>query len=167
VLTRGALALSLLAGGPASVEPPADDEVIIVATEDADTPFAFEPAELTVEVGATVRWRNITTDVFHTVTFTDSLERRRDNGVFNESLFAAGDIVAYTFDEPGTYAYFCQPHSAFMAGTIVVAADDEPAADEQSSVWPWWIALAAGSVALVAAAVLTWGSRSRHTVTDR
>jgi plastocyanin len=74
---------------------------------------------VTVKAGTTVRWVN-EDPVFHTVTSTDSLDRLRPNGVFNRSLFARGDAFEYTFTRPGTYHYFCQPHSAFMTGTVRV-----------------------------------------------
>jgi plastocyanin len=86
---------------------------------DPDHPFAFSPAEVTVRAGTTVRWVN-EQDVFHTVTSTDSPAPRRPNGLFNRSLFARGQTFEYTFRRAGTYHYYCQPHSEFMAGTVHV-----------------------------------------------
>jgi plastocyanin len=74
---------------------------------------------VTVKAGTTVRWVN-DDPVFHTVTSTDSLDRLRPNGIFNRSLFARGDVFDYTFTRPGTYHYYCQPHSGFMTGTVRV-----------------------------------------------
>lgn len=92
---------------------------LVPRTADAERPFGFEPESVTISAGTTVRWVN-TTEVFHTVTFSDSVERRVTNETFDQSLFAAGSTVERTFDTPGTYAYFCQPHSAFMFATISV-----------------------------------------------
>jgi plastocyanin len=86
---------------------------------DPEHPFAFAPADVTVKAGSTVRWVN-DADVFHTVTSTDSLESRRPNGLFDGSLFSAGDTFEFTFRNPGTYHYYCRPHSEFMVGTIRV-----------------------------------------------
>lgn len=61
-------------------------------------------------VGTTVRRVN-ELDVFHTVTFTDSVEERVSNGTFDASLAVRGATVERVFDTPGTFAYFCQPHS--------------------------------------------------------
>jgi plastocyanin len=39
-----------------------------------------------------------------------------------EGLLDAGDTFEFTFDEPGTYRYFCIPHEdQGMVGTIVVS----------------------------------------------
>jgi plastocyanin len=167
VLTAAVAGLVALAGSVIAVDAdPAgapDDSVLLVATDDPARPFAFEPAELTVTSGTTVRWRNETAEVFHTVTFTDSLQTRVDNGVFNESLFGPGVEVAFTFDEPGTYFYFCQPHAEFMAGTIIVEGSEAAAG---STAWRWWAAGSAGAVVLIALVVFTL-RRRRRTVATR
>jgi plastocyanin len=92
---------------------------LVPRTGDEERPFGFEPESVKISAGTTVRWVN-TTEVFHTVTFSDSAKQRVSNGTFDESLFAAGATVERTFTGPGTYAYFCQPHSAFMFATIIV-----------------------------------------------
>jgi plastocyanin len=86
---------------------------------DPDHPFAFRPREVIVRAGQSVRWVN-DDGVFHTVTSTDSLERLRPNGRFNKSLSRRGETFAYTFRQPGTYHYYCQPHAPFMVGTVRV-----------------------------------------------
>jgi plastocyanin len=161
VLRRSAaLAVVVLSGSTPLADPvePAANEVLLVATGDEDATFAFEPVELTVDAGTTVRWRNTTGEVFHTITFTDSLDQRVASGVFDAQVFDEGDVVEFTFDEPGTYAYFCQPHSEFMTGTIVVT---EPGGGPTT--WRWWAAWIAGSVVLTTLAVIT-ARRRRPTV---
>jgi plastocyanin len=86
---------------------------------DADRPCRFEPARATVRVGQTVRWVNAG-DVFHTVTSTGSLDRREPSGRFDRSLAGRGESFEFRFDVPGTYAYYCRPHSEFMFGTVEV-----------------------------------------------
>ncbi len=95
-------------------------EVRTVRTGDDAAPFAFEPATLTIQVGDTVRWVN-DDGVFHTTT-----SRARDGGSNGDdwtgTLGSKGVTFEHTFDEAGTFAYFCQPHASFMEGTITVEA---------------------------------------------
>jgi plastocyanin len=86
---------------------------------DPERPFGFRPEAVTVPVGSSVRWVN-DDDVFHTITSTDSLSVRRPNGLFNKSLSRKGEAFTYTFSSPGTYRYYCQPHTDFMFGTVRV-----------------------------------------------
>ena len=102
-------------GGPA-----ANVQVGLVSRPgNPDQPFAFAPMEITVPVGTTVRWTN-GDDVFHTVTSTARLAPRRPSGLFGRSLIRKGDTFQYTFRNAGTFHYYCQPHSAFMVGTVTV-----------------------------------------------
>ena len=91
--------------------------------------IAFDPDRLEVAAGTTVRWTNEDEGVAHTVTsgkpkkegipgLSEDREGRPD-GVFNDELDDAGDTFRFTFDEPGTYRYFCAIHAP-MTGTIVV-----------------------------------------------
>lgn len=90
-------------------------------TEDPDRLYAFDPQELEIPVGTTVRWVN-TGDVFHTVTSTETLQTRRPSGVFDATLAAEGESFEFAFSEPGTYHYYCRPHVGFMFGTVTVTA---------------------------------------------
>jgi plastocyanin len=86
---------------------------------DPERPFAFRPTEVTVRAGQSVRWI-ADDDVFHTVTSTDALEPRQPNGRFDRSLSRRGQTFRHTFERPGTFNYYCQPHSQFMFGTVRV-----------------------------------------------
>jgi len=97
---------------------------LVPRPENADQPYAFDPVELVVEAGTTVRWVN-DEDVFHTITSTDHFARRVPNGLIRERLSRAGQSVEVRFDTPGTYAYYCQPHADFMLGTVHVVATAE------------------------------------------
>jgi plastocyanin len=88
-------------------------------TSDAEHPFAFRPAEVTVRAGQAVRWVD-DDDVFHTVTSTDRLEPRQPNGRFDASLFRHGQTFTYTFRRAGVYHFYCRPHVEFMFGTVRV-----------------------------------------------
>ena len=72
--------------------------------------FKFTPAELTVPLGATVRWTN-TDDTPHTVIATDKS--------FRSPPLHTGDHFFFTFTKTGDFAYFCTLHPQ-MTGTIKV-----------------------------------------------
>ncbi len=96
--------------------------------------LTFEPKTSTIETGETVIWTN-ESDIEHTVTaYEDDIpdeaayfasggfesERAARNRV-NEGLIAPGENYEHTFDQSGTYGYFCIPHeSSGMVGTVQV-----------------------------------------------
>jgi plastocyanin len=75
----------------------------------------YLPYSLEVIAGDTVSWSNDDTAA-HTVTSRNS---DGPDGVFDSSLFMAGNTFEFTFDEPGTYSYFCMVHP-WMTGEIIV-----------------------------------------------
>ena len=96
--------------------------------------LAFEPKTATIKTGETVKWTN-EGDVDHTVTaYEDEIpdkaayfasggfESERDaRNHLKEGLIAPGGVYEYTFEQPGTYGYFCIPHeSSGMVGTVEV-----------------------------------------------
>lgn len=110
--------------------------------------------------GTTVRWVN-TLDVFHTVTFADRGGRRVSNGTFDRSLATAGAMAERRFDTPGTFSYFCQPHSAFMAGRVTVDAGARGAGDDAGAAVPVRSALVVAAVVAVVAGLLLLAARRR------
>lgn len=73
--------------------------------------FAFEPPAITLKAGGEVTWLN--SDVApHTAT----ADNRSD---FDTGKLTTGKSRAISFDEPGTYTYFCVFHP-FMKGTVEV-----------------------------------------------
>lgn len=78
--------------------------------------FAFWPAELEVTVGTTVEWINQEESVPHTVT---SGSPDYPSGVFDSGRLRPGDSFRFTFQQPGTYEYFCSIHTR-MRGRIIV-----------------------------------------------
>jgi amicyanin len=72
--------------------------------------FAYSPATLTVPVGTTVTWTN-EDSVRHTVTTRTSL--------FDSGLLSQGQTFSYTFNQKGTYDYYCTVHP-YMTGKIIV-----------------------------------------------
>ena len=81
-----------------------------------DTNECYLPYEITVSTSTTVSWSN---DDFtaHTVT-SRTMDNKIDN-VFDSGLFMAGDVYEFTFDESGTYNYFCIIHP-WMTGIVNV-----------------------------------------------
>ena len=77
--------------------------------------FAFDPSTIEVDAGSTVTWTN-EDGVTHTVTAgaPGSTEE-----TFDESL-DGGATAEVTFDEAGTFPYFCAIHTD-MTGEVVVS----------------------------------------------
>ena len=72
--------------------------------------FAFQPAELTVNAGDTIVWRN-TDMVSHTVTAAD--------GSFDSDEIKPGKSWKLVAKKRGVFAYVCSPHPN-MHGTLTV-----------------------------------------------
>ena len=74
----------------------------------------FEQADITVPAGTTVTWVQNGNNP-HTTTSYDGLW---DSGLIPGG---SGGTFSFTFEEPGTYAYYCAPHEAQgMVGTVTV-----------------------------------------------
>ncbi len=81
-----------------------------------ETDECWLPSVVTVDVGGEVTWSNDDTAA-HTV--TSGTPADGPNGIFDSSLFMAGQTYSVTFDEDATYDYFCMVHP-WMAGTVIV-----------------------------------------------
>jgi plastocyanin len=77
--------------------------------------MVFQPSVIHVPAGTTVVWKNDDT-MTHTVTSgaNDSKDNRFDSGDLQP-----GQTFSYTFQQPGTYAYFCDYHPMMQATVIV------------------------------------------------
>lgn len=99
--------------------PPPAPETITINVEDNK----FTPNKITVPVGATVVWTH-TGQRPHTIT--------ADDGTFDSGRLENGATFSFTFEQAGTFPYFCQFHGGKggegMAGTIIVAAQSAAAA---------------------------------------
>src|SRR5918995_3943171 len=80
---------------------------------------AWQPAEVTVPTGTTVRWEFDQTSLPHTVTSTGT----NWDPPLNESREPGGPAVTYEFDEPGIYTFRCDLHGG-MTGTVTVESDE-------------------------------------------
>jgi len=98
-----------------------DEEVIIpVNAFDPATPEdAYDPLDIEVTVGTTIRWTNLDA-IAHTVTSgsSDGIVGEPD-GIFESGFLEEGDTFTYTFDEVGEFPYYCLPHP-WMVGTVTV-----------------------------------------------
>jgi plastocyanin len=100
---------------------PAHEDVQITA-------FVFQPKQLEIEVGTTVRWMN-GDEILHTATSGQQTRQgvpgvteakaARPDGTFDLEMDGRGSSASFTFDEPGTYKYFCRIHAAMTARVVV------------------------------------------------
>jgi plastocyanin len=102
----GALAVALAGSGALASTPAKSGKPKVVKVKQ----FNFKPKTITVSVGDTVKWKN-KDDILHTVTSKEE--------VFDEDLDGAGSSAKVSFDDPGTYEYFCSRHTG-MNGTVIV-----------------------------------------------
>ncbi|GAB3553820.1 plastocyanin [Noviherbaspirillum agri] len=73
----------------------------------------FEPQQLKIKPGTTVRWVNNEKRSNHSVLF------QKEDLPESDRLFP-GESWERTFDKPGTYPYICGPHPT-MTGVVEVA----------------------------------------------
>jgi plastocyanin len=77
--------------------------------------FSFNPQVIEIEAGQTVTWVNQGSTV-HTSTSDDAL--------WDSGSLSPDQQFSHTFNDPGTFPYYCQPHGSpgggGMSGTVVV-----------------------------------------------
>jgi len=84
----------------------------------------FDPAEVVVEPGETVEWKN--EDIFaHTVTAND--------GSFDSGLISPGSSWQMKFEKIGTLGYHCRPHPNMTAQVVVREGATEGTKNERGS----------------------------------
>ena len=84
----------------------------------SQTKNCFDQDVITVAPGTTVTWQN-NDKVSHTVTSGNPSDNQTGT-IFDSSLIASGKDFSFTFNNPGTYNYFCQVHP-WMTGQVIVA----------------------------------------------
>jgi len=105
-LVLGALLLAAATFAPAA---PAANGVAEVRIEN----YKFDPPELKVKAGTTVKWVNNEKRASHSVIWLGP-------GGFESERMFPGESYQRKFDRPGTYPYSCGPHPE-MKGLVVVA----------------------------------------------
>ena len=101
------IAVVLLAGLLCGADKPPEHPVSI-------RNLRFEPAELHIKAGETVKWTN-DDDRDHTVASRDKESK------FKSPILHQGESWSMTFDKPGKFSYGCRLHPR-MRGAIIVSA---------------------------------------------
>ena len=87
--------------------------------------IAFKPESITVDAGTSVTWKQSDPGV-HTVT-SGTVDQgpggvtEKADGTFDSGNLETGKTFRFTFDQPGTYSYFCAVHPATMRGRVQVS----------------------------------------------
>lgn len=87
--------------------------------------IAYSPGSLEISVGDAVTWTSEDEGVRHTVTSGEPAgesvpgvsegEPAKPDGTFDGALDDAGTSFTFTFDDAGSYAYFCEVHPSMTA----------------------------------------------------
>lgn len=108
---RRVLASAALAFFMAAIFPPVSaQQTVEVVIQN----YRFEPAEVRIRVGDTVRWTNQEKRTSHSVLFSS------EQGGESERFFPQ-ETWQRRFDAPGRYPYSCGPHPE-MKGVVEVVA---------------------------------------------
>ena len=84
---------------------------------DAVSKSVYTPAMLNIQLGDTVTWTNIDSEV-HTVS---SANVTSDGWVYFHETLLPGETYSVTFDNPGTYFYSCMIKFHGMTGIVRVS----------------------------------------------
>ncbi|ACB49941.1 plastocyanin [Crocosphaera subtropica ATCC 51142] len=77
--------------------------------------LAFQPEKIEISPGDTVKWVNNKLAP-HNVVFEGA-----DDHNHKSLVFSPGESFEETFNEPGEYTYYCEPHrGAGMVGKVIV-----------------------------------------------
>ena len=76
--------------------------------------FSFGPSSVTIKVGESVTWT--LAEGAHTTTSGVAPDQ---DGLWNQALTADAPFT-FTFEEAGTFPYFCRFHADFMSGAVTV-----------------------------------------------
>jgi plastocyanin len=128
ILLVSLIAVSLAATilGPYKAHPAFATTVNVSIPKGASTNHmnGFDPKEINIKVGDTVKWTN--NDIaLHTVTSgknsSDPNKGKEFNSglTFPDVLITAGRTFQHTFTTAGTFPYFCQIYPG-MVGTVIV-----------------------------------------------
>lgn len=108
--------VALVVGSFLAVVSPASAATTTVKMGTDSGMLAFEPSTVTIKAGETVKWVNNKLPP-HNIVFEGSAA----NKSHDQLMFSPGESYEVTFDEAGTYSYYCAPHrGAGMAGKVIV-----------------------------------------------
>jgi plastocyanin len=86
--------------------------------------FHYYPQDIAVPAGTIVAWFNDDPGRLHTVTSGAPDDTANSGTFFNSGLLPLGSSFHYSFDEPGTFEYFCAVHP-WMTSTVTVSDASE------------------------------------------
>ena len=96
---------------PPTPTPAPGSTQILMIINNSNGSFGFSPATLTIKVGTTVIWKNMSLAA-HTITSDDGQ-------TFDSGSIAVGGTFRFTFTTAGAFPYHCNYHP-YMRSTIVV-----------------------------------------------
>src|SRR4051794_28121272 len=97
------------------------DTVVIDAVDPSGQVSAFQPPNVTINAGDTVRWEFDQATATHTVTSSSA------NWTISEVRSAGGAPAEHTFTEAGTYTFLCTIHNGMTrSGPLGPAAGPPP-----------------------------------------
>ena len=128
VLTASTFLLGSTGCGKDDPTPPAGDPECVVPTvtnfvDSAQARvvikgYAFQPANITIKAGQTVKWKHCGPEVDqHTVTSDASAAQ-----TLNSPFIGLDGMFTKTFDAAGSNPYHCTPHPDMQGSVTVVAA---------------------------------------------
>ncbi len=112
---KGTMGMAPKATGPMSVDVDIPTGTAVPGCE--ETNECYLPDTVSINAGDTVIWSNTDTAA-HTVTSGSPTDG--PDGIFDSSLFMAGATFEVTFDDSGSYDYFCMVHP-WMQGNVQVS----------------------------------------------
>jgi glucose/arabinose dehydrogenase/plastocyanin len=79
---------------------------------------SFNPSTITIQSGDSVQWTM--RDQFTQHTSTSGTPPFTPNGLWDSGLLSTGQTFTHTFNQAGTFTYYCQPHAFTMSGSVTV-----------------------------------------------
>jgi plastocyanin len=114
-MRRKPLLIPLAVLSPLAFASPATAADVSVSVVD----FSFQASQVNVGVGEKVTWSFDAGG--HTTKSDRGQPESWDSG---PQLASQGATFEHTFNTPGRFTYYCQPHASFMKGTVVVGTDE-------------------------------------------
>src|SRR3954469_22044600 len=117
-LLRSTLLVMVAAVAWAIAAVPAQAATVVIDAVDTNV-HQFQPPNVTVDVGDTVRWE------FDQASATHSLTSNSANWTQDDTRAPNGAAISKTFDTPGVYSFLCKFHPG-MSGAVTVQAAGAP-----------------------------------------
>jgi plastocyanin len=116
-LSLALCAIALVVSSFLLVVSPASADTVTVKMGADNGMLAFQPSNVTIKAGDTVKWVNNKLPP-HNIVFEDKALASKSH---DQMMFSPGETYELSFDTPGTYGYYCAPHrGAGMVGKITV-----------------------------------------------